>query len=477
MFKHQSRSPLFFVRTQARETHDKRVESMMKAVRRSGVAFLLSIWVMTGLAGATPKRTTERKPASAAVGKKGPSGKSAAKKVPAAKIAKKSSGTDARAGHKKGRNEIVRAKSGKEKVVVSTKLTASRRAAERRRAIAEQRRALEAARLARIRTVDNSLLATARTEIDDDDLTGEDMTVRRLAVEALGNNPGTVVVMDTMTGRVLSVVNQAWAVGRPFKPCSTIKLLTSWAALTEGIVDPDAPGAFGLTMRTALARSNNEYFQDLGEELGFDRLLRYARDAGFGRRTGINLPGEHAGYLPNGDESLRRASSHGDGYGVTAIQLAAFTAAIANGGTYYKPQIIRTAEDEKIFKPVVLRRLVLADADRAKLIEGMAGAVTFGTARRSNTAALGVVGKTGSCTCDCSPKTWLGLFSSFIDPSGLAITVITTGSSQRGALASQVAGRIFNGLGSAAEVRPRRVGPMRVERDANGNPLLTNRNK
>lgn len=351
---------------------------------------------------------------------------------------------------------------------------AARREAERRAA---------AARLARIRAVDNGLLASTQNQIEADDLSGENLHIRQLALEALGDNPGTVVVMDANSGRVLSMVNQAWAVSRPFKPCSTIKLLTSLAALREGIADPDTPLAFGrtqFTMTQALARSNNEYFQDLGEQIGLDRMLTYAREVGFGRPTEVNVPGESTGYLPTPANNLRRIFSHGDGFGITAVQLAVFTAAIANGGTVYKPQILRTQDDIKHFKPEVAGTISLPEAARAKMIEGMLAAVDYGTARRSNAASLAVAGKTGSCDCYCAQGTKLGLFTSFINPvdPSLVISVITTGSRQRGSLASIVAGNIYNGLAETGGLAAApRSAPLRVGRDAKGNLLLTNQQK
>lgn len=351
---------------------------------------------------------------------------------------------------------------------------AARREAERRAA---------AARLARIRAVDTGLLASTQNQIEADDLSGENLHIRQLALEALGDNPGTVVVMDANSGRVLSMVNQAWAVSRPFKPCSTIKLLTSLAALREGIADPDTPLAFGrtqFTMTQALARSNNEYFQDLGEQIGLDRMLAYAREVGFGRPTEVNVPGESTGYLPTPANNLRRIFSHGDGFGITAVQLAVFTAAIANGGTVYKPQILRTQDDIKHFKPEVAGTISLPEAARAKMIEGMLAAVDYGTARRSNAASLAVAGKTGSCDCYCAQGTKLGLFTSFINPvdPSLVISVITTGSRQRGSLASIVAGNIYNGLAETGGLAATpRSAPLRIGRDAKGNPLLTNQQR
>src|SRR5215213_626604 len=110
-----------------------------------------------------------------------------------------------------------------------------RRAASRnRRALLEARRRAEAARraaIARQIAIDKAIRDEVQAFIAKDDLTGEDPEVRRVAVNALGNHAGTVVVMDPMTGRVYSMVNQEWALRRGFKPCSTIKLVTGVAGL------------------------------------------------------------------------------------------------------------------------------------------------------------------------------------------------------------------------------------------------------
>src|SRR5690349_19444294 len=72
-----------------------------------------------------------------------------------------------------------------------------------------------------------------------DNVDGEDLEIRRAAVEALGTMNGSVVVVDPSNGRVLSIVNQKLAFQPGFTPCSTIKLVTSLAALTENIVARD----------------------------------------------------------------------------------------------------------------------------------------------------------------------------------------------------------------------------------------------
>src|SRR5947209_16973295 len=122
------------------------------------------------------------------------------------------------------------------------RLAEARRLAEqRRREIAEARRRAELARLAAIvrqRAIEQGLRNEAMSNIAKDDTTGEDLEVRRAAVAALGNHAGTVVVMDPKTGRVYTIVNQEWALRHGFKPCSTIKLMTGLAGLTEKVISP-----------------------------------------------------------------------------------------------------------------------------------------------------------------------------------------------------------------------------------------------
>src|SRR4029453_4347170 len=110
------------------------------------------------------------------------------------------------------------------------RMAAMRRVAGRNRpALLEARRRAEAARraaIARQMAIDKAMRDEVQAFISKDDITGENPGVRRVAINALGNHAGTVVVMDPMTGRVYSVVNQEWALHRGFKPCSTIKLVT-----------------------------------------------------------------------------------------------------------------------------------------------------------------------------------------------------------------------------------------------------------
>jgi membrane peptidoglycan carboxypeptidase len=313
--------------------------------------------------------------------------------------------------------------------------------------------------------INNILLSKVGNYIEQDDLRGEDLELRRVAVDALAGHAGTVVIMDPNNGRIHSIVNQNWAVGKPVKPCSTIKLITSIAALNEGVADPDYPttisGGGSINMINALAYSNNEYFQGLGMQLGFDQMINYARDWGLGSKTGINVEGESAGFLPDykSPQALPRMCSHGDDIGVTAVQLAVLTSAIANGGYIYQPQILRTEKEKQSFKPTLLRKVTLSEADREKLIEGMLGAVSYGTARRSGAAPLNVAGKTGSCNGEESK---LGLFASFTSPNNpeLVVVVVSTGSNEKGAVEANVAGDIYNKISDRLGKAPKQSRPV-----------------
>src|SRR5579872_3643465 len=119
-----------------------------------------------------------------------------------------------------------------------------------------------------------------------DNVDGDDLVVRRAAVEALGPQNGSVVVVDPNNGRILTVVNQKLALAGGFTPCSTIKLVTALAALSEQVVSRSdtihLSRYLNFNLDDALAHSNNEYFGELRKRLGYDRVERYAKMLGLG---------------------------------------------------------------------------------------------------------------------------------------------------------------------------------------------------
>lgn len=321
-----------------------------------------------------------------------------------------------------------------------------------RRALAEARRRAEAARraaIARQMAIDKAMRDQVQAMIAKDDLTGEDPEVRRIAVNALGHHAGTVVVMDPMTGRVYSVVNQQWALNRGFKPCSTIKLVTGVAGLSENAIPPfdTANDGYRTDLTHALAHSDNPFFQQVGSKIGFDKMVGYARQLGLGEKTGLNVPFEYSGKLPELTPgfSERRMFSHADGFQVTPMQLGTLVSAMANGGRLLTPQIPRNPLEANKMNVKVRRQLDITTDVWQRMIPGMVGAVNYGSGRKAYDPSQTVAGKTGTCIGD---NGWVGLFASYAPLANprLAVVVIAEGSDARRHFPAAVAGEIYRGL-------------------------------
>ena len=341
------------------------------------------------------------------------------------------------------------------------RLTARERSAEmrrvssrNRRAILEARRRAEAARraaIARQMAIDKAMRDEVQSYIAKDDITGEDPEVRRVAVSALGNHAGTVVVMDPMTGRVYSIVNQEWALRRGFKPCSTIKLVTGVAGLSENAVPlfETVGDGFRTDLTNALARSDNPFFQQVGARIGGEKMVKYARELGLGEKTGINVPFEFPGRLPEvkPDVVERRMFSHADGFEVTPLQLGTLVSAMANGGRLLTPQIPQSQKEKDINKmhAKVRRQLGITTDVWQRMIPGMVGAVNYGSGRKAYDPTQTVAGKTGTCI---GQGGWVGLFTSYAPLANprLAVVVITQGTDARRHFPAAVAGDIYRGL-------------------------------
>jgi len=296
----------------------------------------------------------------------------------------------------------------------------------------------------------------ATADIFSGDLTaGEDPIIRQAAIDALAGMNGTAVVIDPSNGRILAMVNQKLALSPGAEPCSTIKLTVAMAALSEGIVTRDTmvqlPG-FRMNMTQALAKSNNLYFEELGRELGFERVHRYANEFGLGELAGYNVEGEQLGIYPDeaipvADGGVGRMCSFGQGVSMTPLQLGAFVAAIANGGTLYYLQHPTSTEEAMAFEPKVKRTLDIARYV-PDMQDGMAGAVQYGTARRlrANLQELPVFGKTGTCS---DKGTRFGWFASYSQtPQGGLVTVffLEGGRPTFGPRAAELTGEFYKNL-------------------------------
>jgi penicillin-binding protein 2 len=249
------------------------------------------------------------------------------------------------------------------------------------------------------------------------------------------------------------------AVASQFAPGSSFKPIVAAAALQEGVITPRTrlfdPGEIlipnryypndpGMAQRffcwlrsghgwqdvvDALANSCNVFFYKVAggydvpgepvfEGLGIERLVRYMRAFGLGQPTGVELPGEAAGQVPDPEWKRRTFGetwSTGDTYNlgigqgyllVTPLQLLNAINAIANGGTLYRPLLVREIADIqgniiRSFQPEVIGRLPIAPEHLAVVREGMVAAVERGTAVRAQIPGIRVAGKTGTAEfCD-----------------------------------------------------------------------------
>jgi len=290
-----------------------------------------------------------------------------------------------------------------------------------------------------------------------DDGAYDDPVVREAAVSALGRYNGAVVAVDPNSGRILTVVNQKIAFGDGYIPCSTIKPAIALAALEENVITRDTMLRVGrrkyMNLPDAMAHSNNVFFEQLGARMGFDTVSKYGRLLGLGELAGYNLPDEHPGSFPTAPPAyggVARMSSFGEGIQVTPLQLAALSAAFANGGTLYYLQYPHSQEEVQNFAPKVKRELNIAPI-LPEIREGLLAAVLYGTGKSSYDRGGDElpIGKTGTCDDHTTPSK-IGWFVTYADETHpkIALAVLLRGNTRRvkGPTAAQVAGRIYRRL-------------------------------
>ena len=280
------------------------------------------------------------------------------------------------------------------------------------------------------------------------------------AVRSNGARGGTIVIIRPSTGEILAMAdyptfdpNQLTnsaeegrrnrAVEVAFEPGSVFKLVTYSAALNERLIDPKTPIDVGngelliaghvvhdenhgvLTAAQALARSSNIAAIRLGQRLGVKRVADYATRFGFGKRTGVELPGESHGLMQNPekwDDSILGSVPMGYGVGVTALQAVSALGAVANGGELVRPFIVNkvTAADGSILEQHHdERRRVIAESTANTLKSMLEGVVIFGTGKRAKLGGYSAAGKTGTAhkidraTGRYSPNRYVASFAGF----------------------------------------------------------------
>ncbi len=255
------------------------------------------------------------------------------------------------------------------------------------------------------------------------------------------------------------------AIAGEYPPGSTFKPVIAAGALSEGLITENTViesrggiqignfffgdwKAHGFTdLRRAIAVSSDVYFYSLGggyggiTGLGMTRMKAYAERFGYGAPTGIDIPGEGNGFLPSPEwkkEKLGERWYIGDDYHAsigqgfitaTPIQIANMVAAIANGGTMYRPRLvsqIRSASGNMTAREPEVSRSVGIDDRILKIIrEGMRETVTEGTAMSLSGLPVAIAGKTGTAQFGTGKKThgWFASFAPYEVPE-LAMVVL-----------------------------------------------------
>ncbi|MBI5633058.1 MAG: penicillin-binding protein 2 [Nitrospirae bacterium] len=280
-----------------------------------------------------------------------------------------------------------------------------------------------------------------------------DIALQREAEKAFEGRAGALVALKTDTGEVLGLVSSPsfdpnqfakginyndWkalmedkkipmlnrAIQSQYPPGSTFKILTAIAALEEGAIDTGTKAEcrgglsygkwrFGcwqkkghgiVSIHRALVESCDVFFYETGKRVGFDKVHDYAVKLGLGAETGIELGRERKGLIPNSAWKLETKKSAwflgetfinsiGQGYvSATPIQLAVMMSAVANGGSVYKPLILKDTAPELVRKVELRQETLEIVRDALKGVVNESGGT--GAASRSSMATVG--GKTGT---------------------------------------------------------------------------------
>jgi penicillin-binding protein 2 len=309
-----------------------------------------------------------------------------------------------------------------------------------------------------------------------------DANIQHIAEKALGPRMGSVVVLKPATGEVLALVSYPWynpniftgigagnayakllndpntplmnrAIQSSYPPASTFKTVLTTGILEEKAFPPDKkvlcqgqisygdrvfncwikkPGHGWLDLKGALEQSCDIYFWTVGRDyLGVERIVSYAKEFGYGKATGIDLPGEIEGFVPTPQWKERRYHegwvggdtmnlSIGQGYTlVTPLQVADMMAMVVNGGTIYKPHVLKGMRDpvsgaySKVIEPERILSSNISQETFAAVREDLRGVVTEGTVKFPlNTKAVEVAGKTGTAEVGLHDH-WHSWFASY----------------------------------------------------------------
>ncbi|HBB36383.1 MAG: cell elongation specific D,D-transpeptidase, penicillin-binding protein 2 [Candidatus Moranbacteria bacterium GW2011_GWC1_45_18] len=276
------------------------------------------------------------------------------------------------------------------------------------------------------------------------------------------------------------------AISGEYPPGSTLKPLVAAAALQEKIISSDTSidcgggiriGSYNFPdwkthggstdVRKAIAESCDVFFYSIGggwqniPALGIDRMKKYANLFGLGKVLGIDIPGESSGLMP--DKSWKENkigerwylgddyhSAIGQGFDTaTPLQLANYIAAIANGGTVYRPHLASYVKKNDGTKenidPEALNSKFISASNISVVKEGMRQTILSGTAQSLKELPVEVAGKTGTAQFGSENKThgWFVSFAPYDDPE-IAIAVLVEGGGEGHSTAVPVTKEVYD---------------------------------
>jgi penicillin-binding protein 2 len=351
-----------------------------------------------------------------------------------------------------------------------------------------------------------------------------DRRLQEAAETAFAGKKGSVVAINPTTGEILAMVSRPsydpnlfaqrlsgedWQrisgdPGHPlqnrafqaqYPPGSIFKLIVAIAGLESGALTPDTrfycPGSFHLgsvkfdcwkkgghgtqDLRGSLVNSCNVYYYQAGLRVGIEETVKVARAFGLGEVPGLGLGDEVRGHLPNPQPRRRGqpgwsagntvVSSIGQGLVVTSpMQLLTMVAAIANGGTIYRPWALKkitTTSGEVLeeYAPEALRTLDLKPETLAFIRRAMLGVVDEGTGGRARVPGVPIGGKTGTAQvvkkgetkgqADLKDHAWFVSFAPVDNPK-LAVVVLVENGGFGGQVAAPVAKAIYEAAFSSS---------------------------
>jgi penicillin-binding protein 2 len=283
------------------------------------------------------------------------------------------------------------------------------------------------------------------------------------------------------------------AVQSVYPPGSTFKIVVALAGLDTGIIDPKEKvtcsgslrsgrrafrcwkkGGHGtISFHQALVESCDVYFYTMGDRIGFETIAKYARMLGLGTTTGISLADEKPGFIPTPawkQERLREPWYQGDsfinsiGQGfvlVSPLQAAQMIAAVANGGVFYEPHLLKRSRNretgaEKVYPPVEKRRITISQKALDEVRSALLGVTTEagGTAHGAATPLAAVAGKTGTAQViaqkvpgrklseSTQDHAWFVAYAPAEDPR-IAVAVLVEHGGHGGAAAAPVARKVI----------------------------------